>query len=353
MAKKHRAKTEAERAPQQGGEPIQKSPDWRRRVRQGEKIARILGLLQLIQSRGRWNTRSLAEELNCSERTVYRDLKVLEFAGVPYYREGADDSIRVRPDYRFPVPNLTSEEVIGQALATAVTKTPGLDVGPGATPTTRKLAAASGESVRQLLADAARLVCVLDLKLADHSKHSETIKTIQFALLHGKQVVGQYESPYESGPVHLRLHPFRLCLIKNAWYIIGRTSDSTEVRTYRVARFKTLRMLDQPAIVPANFDLKGYFGNAWAVFRGATTYDVEIWFTTKSAKVVTETVWHPTQKAKWHSDGSVTLAFRVDGLEEIVNWIMSWAGRAKVVQPHELRQLVRDRLRQALAMYEP
>ena len=112
-------------------------------------------------------------------------------------------------------------------------------------------------------------------------------------------------------------------------------------------------MLDQPAIVPANFDLKGYFGNAWAVFRGATTYDVEIWFTTKSAKVVTETVWHPTQKAKWHSDGSVTLAFRVDGLEEIVNWIMSWAGRAKVVQPHELRQLVRDRLRQALAMHEP
>ena len=232
---------------------IGKRPDSERRVRQQEKMARVLRVLQLIQSRGRWDTKSIAQELECSDRTVYRDLDVLMFAGVPYYREEATNAIRVRPDYRFPIPNLTDEEVLGQALATAATRAPGLDVGAGAAPTTQKLAAGSREEVKELLADAARLVCVLDLKLADHSRHHEMIKTVQFALIQGKQVTGHYESPYEPKPVNLRLHPYRLCLIKNAWYLIGKPHDSPEVKTFRIARFKTLRMLDQPAQVPPDF----------------------------------------------------------------------------------------------------
>ena len=312
---------------------IKKRADWRRRIRQSEKMARVLRVLQLIQSRGRWDTKNIAEELGCSERTVYRDLDVLEFAGVPHYREEGTNAIRVRPDYRFPIPNLTDEEVLGQALATAATHAPGLDIGPGAAPTTRKLAAASEERVKDLLADAARLVCVLDLKLADHSRHHETIKTLQFAMIQAKQVTGLYESPYEPSPVSLRLHPYRLCLIKNAWYLVGRPHDSAEVKTFRITRFKTLRMLDQPAQVPPDFDLKTYFGNAWAVYRGSQSYHVEIRFSPEAARVVTETVWHHTQKAKSHSDGSVTLTFRVDGLEEIAGWLLSWAGNFKVVAP--------------------
>jgi len=74
----------------------------------------------------------------------------------------------------------------------------------------------------------------------------------------------------------MRLHPYRLCLIKNAWYVVGRQDELDQPRTYRVARFKTLRMLDQAADVPDDFDIRAYFGNAWAVFRGDKTYDVEI-----------------------------------------------------------------------------
>jgi predicted DNA-binding transcriptional regulator YafY len=81
-------------------------------------------------------------------------LEVLEFAGVPWYFDEVGQCYRVRPDYRFPTLMLTDEEILGQALATAATKSPGLDVGPGASPTTNKLAAVSKEKVQQMLADA-------------------------------------------------------------------------------------------------------------------------------------------------------------------------------------------------------
>lgn len=332
--------------------PIATRPDRDRRVRQNARIARVLGVLNLIQSRGRWTAKAIGEELECSERTVYRDLEVLEFAGVPYYRDLTDHTIRVRSDFRFPVLNLTDDEVIGQAVATVLMKAPGLNVNQGPTETTRKLAATSEERTKQLFDDAARLVAVLDLKLADHSRHHEAIKTVQSSLFQTKLLTGQYESPYETSPVKLRLHPYRLCLVKNAWYVIARPDNETNPRTYRVARFKSIRMLEEPATVPVDFSLDEYFGNAWAVYRGNQSYDVEVSFTAEVAKVVTETIWHHTQTAVSNKDGSVTLKFQVDGLEEIVNWVMSWTSKAKVIQPTALRDIVIKKLNSALQMYQ-
>ncbi len=328
--------------------------DADRRVRQSHRLARVLQVLQLIQSRGRWNARAIAAELECSERTVFRDLQVLEVAGVPWYVDEQDRCYRVRPDFRFPVLNLTEAEALGQAAAAAMTEAPGLAaIGAGARATTAKLAATTPEAAQKILTEAARLVVVLDLKLADHSRHTETIQTIQWALLRRKQLAGRYHSPYGPKTVSLRLHPYRLCLVKQAWYLIARAADGEVPRTYRVARFQSLRMLDAGADVPADFDLRGYFGNAWSVFRGSTTYDVEIAFCPEAADLVTETVWHPTQTVRRQRDGSVTLKFRVDGLEEILWWVLGWAGRGRVIEPPELRAMAVEQLRAGLRMNEP
>lgn len=332
-----------------GPKPDKKDhPDRDRRVRQADRLARILRVLELVQSRGRWTTKAIAEEIDCSERTVYRDLDVLRFAGIPYYREGDQQFVRVRPDFKFPVMTLTEDEVLGLSLAAVLTRAPGLDVTKGATPTTMKLAAVSKEDTQELIEDALRLVSVLDLKLADHSRHHEAIKSVQLALVQRKQVSGVYESPYEAATVKLKLHPYHLCLIKNAWYVIGRPAEDATPRTYRVARFKALRMIDELADTPSEFDLREYFGNAWAVFRGEQTYDIELKFTPAAAQIVTETIWHHTQIAKAHRDGSVTLSFQVDGLNEILHWILSWAGRVQIQKPVELQKLFVDALHDAI-----
>src|SRR5262249_52552164 len=155
-------------------------------------------------------------------------------------------------------------------------RAPGLNIGAGAEATTRKLAATSNEKAQQILADAGHLIAVLDLKLADHSRHQAFIRTAQWALLQHKQLVGQYVSPYEKKAVSLHLHPYRLCLIKQAWYLIGRPTKEGQPRTYRITRFKSLRMLDAVASIPTDFDLQAYLGNTWSVYRGDKAYDVEI-----------------------------------------------------------------------------
>jgi len=336
-----------------GPKPAKKNrPDRDRRVRQSARIARVLRILNLIQSRGRWTTKSIADELECSERTVYRDLDVLEFSGVPYFRAPSDGAIRVRPDFRFPVLNLNTDELIGQVIATAITEAPGLDINDGAKPTTRKLAVTVSGPAQQVIDDATKLIEVFDLKFTDHSRHREIIRIAQQALLTCRQIGGQYESPYDSSPVRLKLNPYRICLVKNAWYLIARPQDEASPRTYRLRRFKSLRMLEDAATRPADFILRDYLGKAWGVYRGEPTYVVEIRFTPEASKIVTETVWHHTQEIIRRRDGGVTLKFRVDGLEEVLNWVMTWTGRGVVSAPPELQSLVKDRLNAALGNYE-
>ncbi|OWK34127.1 Transcriptional regulator, DeoR family [Fimbriiglobus ruber] len=308
-------------------------------------------MLQLLLGRSRWNYRDIAAEQECSERTVHRDRGVLQLAGIPVDHDEDDKCLRIRQDFRFPAFNVTEDEALGQGTAAAITKGPGLDINEGASLVKQKLAATSKEETAQILADAEELVTVLDLKLADHSRHRDIIRTIQWALIKRKQLVGTYRSPHEPNEVTLHLHPYRLCLVKQAWYLIARPATDDAVRTYRVARFKTLRMLDAKAEVPQDFDLKEYFGNAWAVYRGDRSFDVEIVFAREAASTVTEGIWHHTQKVHKNKDGSVTLTFQVDGLNEILRWILGWGSRAKVIQPSELCDMILAQLNQSLEGY--
>jgi predicted DNA-binding transcriptional regulator YafY len=275
-------------------------------------------------------------------------LEVLEIAGIPWFFDHDDQCYRVRPDFRFPTLGLTEEEAAGQAVATALSRAVGLEASQGSQPTTRKLSSNSTPAIQKTLHDAARLIEVFDLKLVDHSQHHEAIKTAQQALLHGKQLIGNYESPYEERPQRIQLHPYRLCLIKNAWYVIGHQQGKSVPQTFRVARFQTLRFLDEPANIPADFNLRDFFGNAWSVYRGACTYEVELLFKPLAAKIVVETQWHHTQKVAKHRDGSITLWFTVDGLEEILNWLLSWTGKVEVKAPPELKTSFLKALRQGI-----
>lgn len=53
--------------------------------------------------KGRWDADALAEELQCSRRTVFRLLQTLSLAGVPWYFDEKLRAYKVRAGYKFPM----------------------------------------------------------------------------------------------------------------------------------------------------------------------------------------------------------------------------------------------------------
>jgi predicted DNA-binding transcriptional regulator YafY len=332
-------------------EKIPQRADADRRIRQADRLARLLKVLERLQSRGKWDAAAIAADLGVDERTVYRDLAALELAGVPWYYDKVARCYRLREDYRFPTLSLTDDELLGQAMSVSIAKAPGLNISAGPAAAAQKIAAQS-ERAEKLFAEVQSLVGVLDLQLVDHREHLEIIRTIQWALLKRKQVKGTYRTPYQKDLVRLTLIPYRLVLVKACWYVIARPHDRDAPRTYRTTRFQSLRMLEDAAQIPGDFELKDYFGKAWAVYRGDRTYQIELRFQADAAAIVTETRWHATQKATKYKDGSVTLHFEVDGLQEIANWIVGWSQWVKVISPPELRDIVAEQHRKAYQQYQ-
>ena len=72
---------------------------------------RLLRLALLLQSRGRMTASALADELEVSVRTVYRDIEALGTAGVPVIAEsGPGGGCELIAGYRMPLTSLSTEE---------------------------------------------------------------------------------------------------------------------------------------------------------------------------------------------------------------------------------------------------
>ena len=73
---------------------------------------RLLSILLMLQTRGRLTARELAEQLEVSERTIYRDIEALGMAGIPVYSErGPGGGCMLVDGYQTRLTGLTEAEI--------------------------------------------------------------------------------------------------------------------------------------------------------------------------------------------------------------------------------------------------
>lgn len=322
----------------------------------GKRLARLLRYIVLFRGPTSWNARRLAEHFGCSRRNIYRDLAVLELAGVPFYYDpdyGEGGGYRIRPDYYFPTVQLSQQEAIDLAVLTrGVASGHGIPLLDAACEVRDKLLATIPAEHQDTIRTATELFEILSLRLADHSRCRETMLVLQRALLTRHQVEGTYHGPHQKRPKKVSLQPRRVFLAGNAWYAVCHDNREQEDKLYRLGRFKALRLTNRQVTVSPEFSLREFLGNAWTVYRGERDWHVEIYFTPEAASVVSEVEWHRTQTLEPQEDGGLIFRATVSGFEELKYWVLNWGPRATVLKPPELREEVQKLARDILDTYK-
>lgn len=321
----------------------------------GKRLNRLLQIIALLRGPTSWNARRLAEHFQTTRRNVYRDLAVLELAGVPYYYDpefGEGGGYRIRPEWWFPKVGLNEQECVDLAVLTQVAETSSVPLLESASEVRDKLLGTLPTKQQDLIRAASELFDILHLGVAEHTHARPIMLTLQHALLQERQLKATYKSPHEKETKQLDLQPRRVFLCRQAWYIAAYDNADRQTKLFRLARFHDLELTSQPITVDRNFSLREFLGNAWTVYRGERDWPIEIEFTPEASEIVAETNWHHTQAIEFCDDGSAIFRATVSGLEEIQWWVLGFGPRAKVRKPKELAERVGQLAKQAWDMHQ-
>lgn len=316
------------------------------------RIHRLLRLVTLLQSARARSANDLMAELGVSRRTLFRDLKVLQVAGIPYYHD-TEAGYRIARSFFLPPISLTVPETLGLLLLGKMASSRrSWPMKQASLSAISKLAAAIPEPIRTACSDLMANVTVnvgaqphgdnengyyLDLK-----RYMDECRVCHLV----------YQSPVEPEPIDCRFKPYALHFSSRSWYTLGRTDQHDEVRIFKLARIRSLEPLEARFTRPARFKVEDVLGGAWQLIPEGNMVKVELEFTAKVATNVSEVIWHPSQDHRILPDGRCRMSFEVDGLGEIAWWLCGYADQVVVLKPSELRQRVREMHRTAYTLQD-
>jgi predicted DNA-binding transcriptional regulator YafY len=221
---------------------------------------RLLSLLMLLQTRGRMTARELAERLEVSERTIYRDLEALSAAGIPVYTErGPGGGCALLDGYAFQSPGLTEAEVRALFLSTAPAPLIDLSLKAALEKALLKLLAVLPASARQE-AERARQRFHLD-PAGWHPPDgaSPHLEALQQAIWNDRRLLITWDTAWTAAGEE-RVDPYGLVLKAGDWYLVGATAGTS--RIWPLAWIRTAAVIDEPFQRPATFGLAAYW-TAW------------------------------------------------------------------------------------------
>jgi len=304
------------------------------------RASRLVSLLLLLQHRGRLTAAELAEALEVSVRTIYRDLEALGAAGVPVYTEsGRNGGCQLIDGYRTRLTGLTTKEA--EALFATGMPGPVGELGLGTVLGTAQL----------------KLLAALPKELADRAvsarqrfhfdaptwfraaRNEPHLATVAAAVWDDRRIVVRYRHPGSDDAAPRALEPYGLVCKAGVWYLVARRDG--ELRTYRVSRVQEVATLDEHFERPADFDLATYWREAVAGFEAslppadvvvrASAHGIDelSWLTRSSGRAIKER--HLLDDGWTHA----TIAF--ESLDDAYTELLRLGADVEIIEPVELR----------------
>ncbi|MBD0690821.1 helix-turn-helix transcriptional regulator [Streptomyces sp. CBMA123] len=308
------------------------------------RASRLVTLLLLLQNRGRMTAQQLAEELEVSVRTVYRDAEALAAAGIPLYGEaGHAGGYRLVGGYRTRLTGLTADEAQAAFLAALPGTAADLGLGEALAAAQLKLRAALPAELRE---HAGRIQerFLLDAPgwygRADETPHLAAVASAVWAR---RTVLLRYRRWRAPEEIERRVEPYGLVLKAGRWYLVAGGPSGT--RTYRVDQVLALRTLDEDFALPDGFVLAAYWQAYLADFHARLhTGEALVRLTPEGAR----RLGVPAAESGW-----TDVRVPIESIDHAHGEFLRLGADIEVLEPAELRERIAGTVRTLAARYRP
>jgi predicted DNA-binding transcriptional regulator YafY len=323
---------------------------------------RLLSLLLILQARRRVTAEALAEELEVSVRTIYRDMDALSTAGVPVYAErGTGGGCALLDSYRTTLTGLTDAEVRALFVTTLPAALVQLGLGAELKAALLKLSAALPAGRRQEEAWVRQRIH-LDWSGAEQAHEPVPhLPVLKQAVWEDRRLWLHRRLP--AGPATTILErlvePLGLVTQAGDWHLVCNAGG--QFRVYRVASVLEARIRAERFERPAGFDLAAFWAGWRAEREGRRArYVATVRVSPQMAPWLPQ-IFGSSVEAQLDAaaaddtarDGAgwITLSLSFDSLEAARSRLLGLGAAVEVLAPLPLRLSLADYAAQVAALY--
>jgi len=230
-----------------------------------KRLSRLVAILTQLQTKRILTSRALAEKFGVSVRTIYRDIKALEQAGIPVLAEDGK-GYSIMEGYSIPPVMFTEGEA--NALVTAeqlVLRNRDGSLIKQYTGAINKIKAVLRYSTKEKVELLAKRIAVSPA-LPDTSL-SNSLALIQNALTSFTVLNIVYRSEQKSEKTERNIEPFALYYsMEESWSLIAYCRLRKDYRMFRLDRIVKIELLDKH-FTPHKLTLKEYLENKQRTFQ--------------------------------------------------------------------------------------
>jgi predicted DNA-binding transcriptional regulator YafY len=314
-------------------------------VAKGDRLPRLLKLVSTIQHHPGLTADELARECEVVPRQIYRDLKVLDYAGVPIYN---DNGYRVTGDFLLQDISFSLDEALSLLYGLKL-----LEQQKALFPVKRvkeRLLSLLPESLHENIEDIDPRMDVAGGPAADYSGKADMFRILNQAMRESKSVEIEYYS-FDRDETNKRvIDPYHMAFKDGFWYLVAYCHWRCEERLFRIDRIKHIHLMADKFKATMESPQKPHWNIAWGIELGEE-YIFKVRFFGESARFVRETRFHPHQQVEEGPENSVIFTARACGLRPVCRWVLSFGGEAEVLEPEGLRMMVAEELQKAIKKY--
>lgn len=316
------------------------------------RLHRLIAILLLIESRGRMKAKELADALETSVRSIYRDIDVLAEAGIPIVTTtGPNGGIYLMEGYTVNLKELHGDDVInlyltGIGIYSGGQTESGLKLKNALLKLEKTLPASYQTDIRK-----ARTRFYFD----DTPWWTErviipSLEALRSAVWRSQKINIQYRKV--DGDYSFRiLHPYGLVVKQGDWYLVAYCEEVQQIRTFKCERIVEVKLLEEKFEIPTHFSLENHWNNQQAAFK-ITCREKEYYPVVVRADEWKANVLNKLEIIHVTSNGNGLLAtVNMFGFEAACRDVLDMIGHVEIIGPNELRQFVRDQLARIQGIY--